>query len=57
MASIITTSVGGRYEIVVGTKQEIINHLESNEINNIKVIQLIETSALNDVYTLFAVLN
>lgn len=57
MAAIITTSVGGRYEIVVGTKQEIINHLESNEINNIKVIQLIETSALNDVYTLFAVLN
>lgn len=60
MAASVTSGAKGRYKIVVGTKQELVDYIEANDVNDvnkIKIIQFIVNDAANDIYTLLATFN
>lgn len=57
MAATVTSGAKGRYKIAIGTRQEIVDYLEANDVNKIKVVQFIVNDAVNDVYTLLATFN
>lgn len=60
MAASVTSGTRGRYKIVIGTKQEIVDYIEANDVNDVnrvRVIQFIVNDSVNDVYTLLVTFN